>query len=209
MDTYASMTELLHKLSSRDNYEVYTDQSHHSLIKIFAPHGGCIEPATEPIALGIARERFDYFVFSGRRKTDCYRVLHVTGTHYDEPTCLEMVLASELSVAIHGSAESQELVHVGGGNKELATELIGELRRLGYPAVRAPEGMKGLDDKNFVNLARRRGIQLELSAGFRKTLFPSFPKIFQRNEPYFQRFTTSMKSWLSQIESTMDGVPFS
>jgi len=67
------MTELVRTLPARDNYTFHVDGSHKSRVKVFAPHGGCIEPCTEPIALSLAIDNFDCFVFSGMRKEGCFK----------------------------------------------------------------------------------------------------------------------------------------
>ena len=90
------MTELLRTLPPKENYAISIDSSRNSKIKIFAPHGGCIEPATEPIALALALGSYDYYIFSGKRKEGCNRYLHVTSAHYDEPQCLRMADEAEV-----------------------------------------------------------------------------------------------------------------
>ncbi len=194
------MNELLRSLAPRGNYSFHIDQSHRSRVKIFAPHGGCIEPCTEPIALAIAMERHDYFVFSGKRTRGCYATLHVTSARYDEPRCLQMAQESEVALALHGCDEADEVVFVGGGNKSLVQDLIAYLANIGFPAKRAPAGMAGEDERNFINHARQKGIQLELSSGFRRSLFPGFPKSSQRNATLFTRFVESIRAWIELID---------
>jgi phage replication-related protein YjqB (UPF0714/DUF867 family) len=200
MDRYSSMSELLSKLSPKNNYSIHADRSRQSKVKIFAPHGGCIEPCTEPIALAIAMEKHDCFVFSGRRKRGCFNMLHVTSTHYDEPHCLQMAEEAELAIAVHGSDDADDVIHVGGGNTRLGQELTAYLKSLGFPAKPAPPGLEGGDERNFVNRARQKGIQLELSSGFRKSLFPGFPGGIQRDSVRFPRFIGSMRAWIAILE---------
>jgi phage replication-related protein YjqB (UPF0714/DUF867 family) len=203
VDKFRSMTELLAALPARENYSVHVDQSHRSSIKIFAPHGGCIEPCTEPVALSIALERYDCFVFSGRRSHGCFATLHVTSVHYDEPQCLALAAEAEIGVAIHGCEGAESIVYVGGGNPALAADLIAHLVAGGFPARPAPARMAGGDDRNFVNRARRKGVQIEMSAGFRKALFPSFPRTLQRDPVYLPRFIATMQAWLVRAEQSL------
>ena len=200
MDHFSSMTELMSALPARDNYTIQVDGSHASRVKVFAPHGGCIEPCTGPIALSLAMDNFDYFVFSGIRKKDCFEILHVTSTHYNEPRCLAMVREAEVAIALHGCDGDDAFAQVGGGNEELAQKLIDYLNGLGYSADAASRDLKGKDKRNFINLARKRGIQLELSAGFRRNLLPSFPRSIQRHPEEFPKFIDAMRGWMLGIE---------
>ena len=204
MDKYSSMSALLAALPARGNYGIHADRARRSRIKIFAPHGGCIEPCTEPIALAIAGERYDCFVFSGRRASGCFAVLHVTSTRYDEPQCLSMAEEAELALAIHGCEGGEAALYVGGGNEALAADLLAHLSAEGFPAKQAPADMAGGDVRNFVNRARLNGIQLELSAGFRKSLYPSFPKTLQRDALLLSRFVESVRLWLTHTDAKMD-----
>jgi len=121
------------------------------------------------------------FCLSGMRKEGCFKTLHVTSTHYDEPRCLAMVRDAEVAFALHGCEGEEVFAHVGGGNENLVPKLIDYLNGLGYSVVPASSKLKGEDQNNFINRARQKGIQLELSAGFRRNLFPSFPRSIQRH----------------------------
>jgi phage replication-related protein YjqB (UPF0714/DUF867 family) len=193
------MTALLGALPAKDNFSIFIDRSHRSPVKIFVPHGGCIEPCTEPIAMAIAKDRFDLFAFSGVRTKDCFKTLHVTSTHYDEPECLSMAREATLAIAIHGCEGEREAIMIGGGNEPLVQNLLAHLKGLGYPAVKPEGGLSGSDENNFVNFAKHRGIQLELSAGFRRQLFPSFPRSGHRDPAAFPKFVDVMRDWIGTI----------
>ena len=197
------MTELLDRLPAPENYSFHVSESHRSRIKIFAPHGGCIEPCTEPVALSVARDMLDCFVFSGKRTSGCFKTLHVTSTHYDEPRCLRMVRASELAIAIHGCEGEESSISFGGGNTEMSSNGLRFFREHGYHVAPAAAGMSGEDKRNFINQARRQGVQFELSAGFRRMLFPGFPKGIQRHPQEFPKFIRLMRDWIRHIEATL------
>ena len=203
MDTYSSMTSLLAALPARENYVFNIGRSFRSKVKIFVPHGGCIEPCTEPLALAVANGLFDHFAFRGVRKKDCFRTLHVTSTHYDEPQCISMARESGIAVAFHGCDGAEELIQIGGGNTTYAQELRTLLCGKGYPAVAASRGILGEDDRNFINLAAMKGLQLEFSAGFRKRLFPSFPGSLQRHPTDLPAFVEVLRGWLVDIENSV------
>jgi phage replication-related protein YjqB (UPF0714/DUF867 family) len=144
----------------------------------------------------LAGAEFDSYVFRGLMKRECYKNLHVTSTHYDEPLCAAMVRRAILAVAFHGCDARESVIEVGGGNRALAGDLRDFLRRSGFPAVDAPGGRSGTAVENFINAATRQGIQLELSAGFRKTLFPDYPRTLQRNQHTLPAFVDAMQRWL-------------
>jgi len=202
VDTFSSMTELMDRVPAHKNYSFHINQSNRSRIKLFAPHGGCIEPCTGPIAVAIGMNLLDYFVFSGKRASECFKMLHVTSTHYDEPHCLQMVGEAELAIAIHGCEGNDNIMYIGGGNKKVSASAYRFFIENGYRVESALEEMKGEDKRNFINRARYQGVQFELSAGFRRNLFPSFPKSIQRHPQEFPKFVRHMHSWINHVEQT-------
>ena len=203
MDRFENMTELLAHLSPDHHYQIQYNNTHNSRVKLFAPHGGCIEPCTGNIVIEIAGERFDYYVFRGIMKKNCFDTLHVPSTRFDEPRCQQMASQAFVAFGIHGCDGEKEYLEIGGGNKALATSLHDCLVEEGYHAIYAPKGRKGEGERNFVNLARHKGVQLELSSGFRKSLFPDFPRTLQRNPKTIQRFISAIQQWLHFIERTI------
>ena len=202
-DRFASMQRLLQELPAAENYSIQVNASRRSRVKLFAPHGGCIEPCTGPIVAALADAGFDSYIFQGVRRKDCYRTLHVTSVHYDEPACLELVATSELAVAIHGCDGEEAFIEVGGGNTAFRELLERRLNAQGYKLRRPPAARGGEDPANFVNRARQRGIQLELSAGFRRMLFPGFPRVVTRHPEHFPAFLDTMWKWLAEVEQQL------
>ena len=194
------MTVLMSRLPAPENYAIRVDRSHHSRVKIFAPHAGCIEPCTGPTVHAIAMDRFDCFIFSGTRKKDCFHTLHVTSTHYDEPQCLEMARDAMIAIAFHGCDGDDSFLMIGGGNREYSLALSTYLTDRGYTVPPISGNLRGEDEQNFVNRARMKGIQVECSVGFRRLLFPSFPKTIQRDPIEFPRFIDTMRDWMEKIE---------
>jgi phage replication-related protein YjqB (UPF0714/DUF867 family) len=198
------MTELLRSLPPEENYSIHTDEKYRSRIKLFAPHGGCIEPCTAPVALTLAEGLFDSFVFYGSRKKDCFKMLHVTSIHYDEPACMRMISNAELGIAIHGCAGDETFLEIGGmhipGRKSFESTLVSA----GYIIRSADEGRRGEANKNFINMAKKGGIQIEMSAGFRKMLFPGYPRSVTRHPVHFSRFIHICRTWLREVELCVD-----
>lgn len=203
MDKFNSMSELLSQLPAHDHYCIHYTDTRKSNVKLFAPHGGWIEPCTGSLVIEIAGESFDYFVFHGMMKKNCFRTLHVSSTRYDEPCCQQMARQALVAVAIHGRDAEEEFIEIGGSNSELVAGLHEYLIDHGYPTVCGSKNHKGEDERNFINLAHHKGVQLELSSGFRKSLFPDFPGTLQRNPKTFQPFITAMQQWLQFIELTV------
>jgi phage replication-related protein YjqB (UPF0714/DUF867 family) len=76
---------------------------------ILAPHGGGIEHDTSDIALAIAGENFNLYLFEGI-KAKGNADLHVTSTRFDEASCLDILSVCDLVVAIHGCRGEDERV---------------------------------------------------------------------------------------------------
>jgi phage replication-related protein YjqB (UPF0714/DUF867 family) len=202
-DTYTSMVELLTHLPSAGHYEIQCHDGRRSGLKLFAPHGGCIEPCTGGLVVELAGDEFDYYVFRGMMKENCFRNLHVSSTRYDEPTCRRMAGEALLAIAVHGCSSEREFIEIGGGNGELSALLQTRLQQQGLPAVHATGRRSGEDPKNFINCARYQGVQIELSAGFRRTLFPEFPSMRQRHPANVRLFLDAVRPWLRSMELTL------
>ena len=200
---YQSMTDLVSQEPAKGNYFFQIDDSRQSNVKLFAPHGGCIEPCTGNIVIEIAAGVVDYYIFNGIRKAQCYQTLHVTSTQYDEPRCLAMVRGAKVALAIHGCDGEESFMEVGGATRLLNEQLSSYLTRMNFPVVQAAQHRTGEDALNFINQASIGGLQLELSAGFRRSLFPYFPKPLQHNPTTLQPFVEAMKNWIHEIEQAI------
>ena len=207
-DLYGSMTELLRDIPQDGNYDSLAEESRNSRVRLFAPHGGCIEPGTDRLVVALASNEFDFYLFRGIRMHECYRTLHVTSAQYDEPGCVRMATGAMLAVSIHGCDASEELIEVGGGNLDAASSLREHLIRKHYPAVLPQKHRQGEEPANFINLAKHRGVQLELTAGFRSMLFPGFPRTDQRDPRTFNAFITDIREWLLLVERAPADTPY-
>ncbi len=155
-----------------ENYTIeYLDRG--SKITIIAPHGGCIEPNTRKIAKLIAGDNFNYYLFIGKKDTDCYDDLHITSSNFDEPKALELVGKSEIVIAIHGcknihsQRSDKKEIFIGGLNQELKAELEEALKRVFLP-ISFLEKFAGKDKNNICNRGTTEaGIQFELTKAFR------------------------------------------
>ncbi len=204
MDTFSDMLTLVRSLPSAGNYFIHIDNTHRSRVKIFAPHGGCIEPCTGAIALAVAGNTLDSFVFTGVRKRDCFKKLHVTSVSYNEPQCLQLAEEADVAVAIHGCEGKESFIEIGGGNTDITPRLKIYLDESGYAIRQGPSHRKGEDKLNFINTAKQKGIQLELSEGFRRSLFVDYPKHTQRDPKVYYPFIQTLQQWFYELENRLN-----
>lgn len=141
-------------------------------IAILSIHGGDIEPGTSDIADAIAGSEHTFYSLEGLKKAG-NRVLHITSTLFDEPTALEIVCHSEIIISIHGCAETEPVVHVGGRDFELRQRIQSRLHDAGLVATNgARSNFQGVDLANICNLCGRgMGVQMELSRELRRRMF--------------------------------------
>ena len=199
-DTFPSMKSLLANVREDGNYEFEICTLRESAVKLFAPHGGCIEPGTAPIVKALAGLEYDYFIFRAiRRGGGCRKLLHVTSAHYDEERCQSMSRAALLSLSVHGCKGSRKFIEVGGGNRAFAGSLYDVLRKK-YSVKLRSGNRDGSNPQNFINIAVNQGVQLELSEGFRNHLFVGYPRSMARHPETFPEFIRTVRAWLREIE---------
>ena len=169
-----------------------------SPIAVIAPHGGGIEPGTSELAEAIAGQEFSLYCFESH-KTARGKRLHITSTCFDEPACLAIVAASTTVLALHGSAEQEEIVHVGGRDARLARRLRNALNAAGFAAQ--PDDTADHPGRLAANICNRgrsgRGCQLEISNGFRRTLFEGLKREQRkRTTERFHKFVGAIRAVL-------------
>ena len=146
-----------------------------SRVMVAAPHGGGIEPGTSEIALAIAGADLSYYLFEGHKRQG-NAVLHITSSNFDEPRGLELLRRATCVLTVHGEASETESVCLGGLNAFLKRALTRALESRGY-AVRENANLQGLDARNICNIGMTgAGVQLELSAGLRRSFFESLAR---------------------------------
>lgn len=170
-DKFKSMTELMEQTSEGDDWEVQAEDRSSNAI-ITAIHGGGIEPGTtELAALTAAKGNFDFYSFKGTRSKG-NQDLHVTSTHYDEPTIKDKIKSKDIAVAIHGCDGDGEVVYLGGKDEELIATIKEALEDIGVTVDTAPDHISGDKDKNINNCGKSgQGVQLELTPSLRKSFF--------------------------------------
>jgi phage replication-related protein YjqB (UPF0714/DUF867 family) len=139
-----------------------------SPISVLAIHGGRIEPGTCELALAVARNQMNTYLFQGLKAGDNFS-LHITSAHFDEPKALNLAARSQLCISIHGFSGTTPAVCLGGGNAALAERVAQAFRKnhlpfaVNYPCTEFP----GSSPRNIVNRCEKQGLQLEFSAAAR------------------------------------------
>jgi len=196
--TFASWYKSFSELSKSEREGVSYQRkfaNRQSRFAIIAPHGGGIEPGTSEITKAIAGTQFSYYTFDGIRQ-EGNELLHITSTLFDEPKCLKMVSDSEVVVAIHGCAGSEEFVYLGGLHDEVKTVLFTELVRVGFDARMTESAYAGTQLQNICNRGQSgRGVQLEISEGLRRAMFKKLSRPGRKiTTDVFQKFVNSVRS---------------
>ena len=146
-----------------------------SRVAVAAPHGGGIEPGTSEIAVAIAGTDLSYYLFEGHKQQG-NATLHITSSRFDEPQGLALLRRAGCVVTVHGEASRTETVYLGGLNTSLTLALRAGLERHGY-LLREHPSLHGRDERNICNVGLTgAGVQLELSAGLRRTFFESLSR---------------------------------
>ena len=192
-DTYASFAAL-RAVEPADAFSVsMCDRRSH--VVVAAPHGGGIEPGTSEIALAIAGTALSYYLFEGHKRHG-NAALHITSVRFDEPRGLALLRRAACVLTVHGERSNTEAAYLGGLNAPLKAALAAELEGRGY-VVRESAHLQGRDERNICNVGRMgAGIQLELSAGLRRSFFESLSRAGRANptapvRPTLQMFCSS------------------
>jgi phage replication-related protein YjqB (UPF0714/DUF867 family) len=154
------------------DYRVRTSGPVGSDVLIIAPHGGLIEAGTSEIAGLIAGEDYRLFSFEGLKPRGTNRDLHITSHRFDHPECLALASRANLVLSIHGCLGATR-IHIGGLDTQLADELAGSLRTVGFPIEPASERYPGRHPLNICNRGvRGKGAQLEITYDLRAAAEP-------------------------------------
>jgi phage replication-related protein YjqB (UPF0714/DUF867 family) len=137
-------------------------------IIVIAIHGGKIERGTTELAYALSsRNNYNYYSYLGVKSGGNLN-LHVASDKFEEPTALEMVSKSNITLSIHGCAGSEEFTYIGGLDKELGNKIKESLTKYGFTVSDTPKNLAGISPDNIVNKNRNEsGIQIELSQGLR------------------------------------------
>lgn len=166
-------------------------------IAVMAPHGGGIEPGTTEIAEAVAGQAHTFYSFSGLKAQGNAR-LHITSRSFDEPVGGGIAEHSDAVLTIHGCKGADRTVNIGGQDRRLKEKIKNALRHADFP-VRKSTRFLGIHPQNICNRSRRgMGVQLEISAGLRREMFPDLSRIERKNRTEtFERFVRALREALS------------
>jgi phage replication-related protein YjqB (UPF0714/DUF867 family) len=168
-DKYHSFSELTRSEVVNVDYRTITRDQGPTLI--LAPHAGKIEPGTSELAEAIAATGCSLYLFEGLKRSN-NRDLHITSTHFDEPGCLRALQRSETVLAIHGEDSKAPVVYIGGRDRAAKGRIARALRAAGFDVQEGGPHLAGEALTNVCNRGRTgAGVQLEISAGMRRTFF--------------------------------------
>ncbi|WP_426982611.1 poly-gamma-glutamate hydrolase family protein [Bacillus cabrialesii] len=196
-DAYQNFEELKNNEDPSD-YGIVTKETGSPLL-VLAIHGGGIEGGTSEVARELSKE-YSMYLFEGLQSSG-NSVLHITSTHFDEPQALKMTEIHEYVISLHGYAEEDQQIEVGGTDRERAAVLVEKLQNAGFPAVllSTDHPHAGVSPNNIANQSKTGlSIQLEMSTGFRRSLFGVFSlksRSVTQNERFYD-FTEVMSRFL-------------
>jgi phage replication-related protein YjqB (UPF0714/DUF867 family) len=197
MDRYANFTELV-AAENKQRYAIHRREGR-SGIAIIAPHGGGIEPGTLELADSIAGTDHAYYAFDGKDPQGSMD-LHITSINFDEPQGVEIVRVSQFAVAIHGCVGEQEVVYLGGRNREWKARIKRALEEAGFePGEHDNPDLGGIASRNICNrCAGGSGVQLELPEGLRRRMFQDLTRNGRATRTAaFHRFVTAIRAALT------------
>ncbi len=152
------------------DYEIFVARRRSSRIAVIAPHGGGIEDGTSQAARAIAGEDFNLYLFEGLRPWHNFRALHLTSHRFDEPECLALIAGCTRVLAVHGCADNDDRLFVGGRDTALRDRLAAALSAGGTRAATAGHRFPATHPRNICNRgATARGAQLELPQPLRRS----------------------------------------
>ena len=176
-------------------------------IAILSIHGGNIEPGTSQIADAIAGQEHTFYALEGI-KCAGNSVLHIKSTLFDEPTALQVVCQAEIIISIHGCAEMQPVLHLGGLDIDLKQRIQALLGQQGFHVANATHPhFPGVDQANICNLCGRgMGVQMEISRGLRTQMFRDLtPQGREHPTEMFHRFTQAVRDAIAPFVAVYMG----
>ena len=179
---YSNFEELQGAEREGEDYRVVIYEHDTSSTVVIAPHGGGIELGTSEIALSIAADDLSVALFEGT-KLEGNRKLHITSTNFDEPKCLALVQTAQDVIVIHGERSNGKAVYLGGADNQLGAFIRTSLEADGFQVKEHHNPMlQGAASNNICNRGiKKMGVQLELTAGLRRTFFESLTETGRRH----------------------------
>lgn len=198
VDKYQSMTQLEKETTEGVDWRKDTKNTGNQVL-IVAPHGGSIEQGTTELTKALAdKGNYDYYSFEGIRPKNNSE-LHVTSTHYDDPTLNQMIKNRTATISIHGASGSEEIIYLGGPRSDLRNAIEKQLVARGFTVKVPPEYLGGQNNKNFINREdNNTGVQLELTTALRKAFFKN-GDTSTKNRTNKENWTPTMEEFINAL----------
>lgn len=202
-DKYKTLEELRAALQYNASYRIL-HRDRKDWLTVLAPHGGLIEGGSSALAHAVAAQRHNLFDFQGLQ-TSNPQELHVSSTRFREPHLSAMLTRSEAAISFHVMGPQREpIVWLGGLNLQFKELVLKALLGAGFTVNPDSPMYRGESKNNVVNLAKRFGVQLELSDELISELFPALPftgDLPVRTTPRYHSFVAAIKTALIQYET--------
>ena len=204
MGVYRSYWQLREEEAEGEDFRIKWRHGHSGIL-VMAPHGGGIEPGTTEIADAVAGTHHSFYSFEGI-KIRGNLILHVGSRNFDEPIGVELAVESEKIVTIHGCRGMEEHIYIGGRHTEFKEIVRKKLSTVSMPVLESTR-FPGVSPRNICNRCRGgRGVQLEISAGLRRTMFQDISRLRRKEvTAVFEKFVAAMQDALSEACAAPDG----
>ncbi|SDH38864.1 Phage-related replication protein YjqB, UPF0714/DUF867 family [Alteribacillus persepolensis] len=205
-DYYDSYEQLAKHEVLNEDYEINYEKRN-SDISILAIHGGGIEPGTSEAVKNLANQiNYSYYLFEGIKPSNNL-ILHINSKDFDEPIGREMAQNSVSALTIHGYAEEESIVYLGGRNRDYKEKIRHSLQKRGFHVEDAPDDIAGMSIKNIVNDNQlKKGVQIELTAGLRKSFFENHDwsrKNRENTTEIFDQFIDGLREATAEYEVSL------
>lgn len=202
-DKYRTLEELKAALQEKRDYRIkIVDRN--STVTIISPHGGLIEAGSSALAAAVAGQQYNLYDFQGLQANNPQE-LHVSSTRFRDADLSSLLSRSELAISIHGMGNQGEaVIWLGGLHRELKDLVLANLLARGFAVNPDPPRYRGESPVNVVNLARQKGVQLELSDELSEQLFDSKPFLAEaaaRGNARFALLVEALQEAVLQVQA--------
>ena len=148
---------------------------------------------------------YDYFSFEAIRPKNNTE-LHVTSTHYDDPTLNQMIQNRTATISIHGAAGTDQIIYLGGPPSTLRDEMETQLKSSGFTVMAPLDYIGGVKKNNFINREKNNtGVQLELTTALRKTFFNN-GDTSTKNRSNESNWTPLMQTFVDALYTSINNI---
>lgn len=207
-DHFKSMTQLFSHTKEGTDWKKEIKKTNSNVI-IVAPHGGNLEKGTTELTKLVANQNhYNYYSFTVLNHTNPEK-FHVTSPHYNDPTLLNMVKSKDFAISIHGAKGTKPVIYLGGLDTPLKQAIKHELLKQHFIVKPSPTYLGGDLKENFVNRDfKDKGVQIELSTAFRKSLFINENMSAQSREnqsnwsPVMYKFADALDQAIKHVDTS-------